>query len=218
MNLEQMQTMWQEHSEKLELCMSLNRNLLLEKQIQSQKSELNKLIVKRAIEGLLFFVTVVLLWKYIVSSWSVSAPVVSAAILTFFAIVGLAGNIGQIVLLNKIDFSKPTKETMNDLIEVRSHNLKTFKLIMLSIPFYMAYVFLAYDIIFSVDLFSLMSFENKIGFAVVSVALGALLVLFISKLKAENRGNKLIAWVFNEVSGESLTHLFNEIDNMAEDH
>ncbi|RZQ51305.1 hypothetical protein C1E23_20100 [Pseudoalteromonas phenolica] len=214
MNLEQMQTMWQSHNEKLDECVSLNKRLLQEKKIDSQKGELNKLIVTRAIEGFIFFVIVFLLWKYIISSWSYTAPVVSAFILNIFAIAGLAGNIGQIALLNKVDFSKPIKKTLIDLIAVRSHNLNIFKLIMLSIPLYMAYVFLGYDIIFGVDLFSLMSEETKTGFAAISIVFGGVIVFLIKKLKPENRNNKLIGWLFNEISGERLTHLLDEIENM----
>lgn len=214
MNLEQMQSMWQEHSEKLDECMSLNKNLLQEKKIENTQSELNKLVATRAIEGLLFFIIVVLLWKYIVSSWSFTAPVVSAFVLNIFAVVGLAGNIGQIALLSKVDFSKPVKETMTDLIAVRSHNLNIFKLIMLSIPLYMAYVFLGYDIVFGVDLFSLMSVETRIGFSVISIIFAGLVVFLISNLKPENRDNKLIGWLYKEISGHRLTHLLDQFDNM----
>lgn len=215
MNLEQMQKVWQNHSEKLDECISLNKNLLQEKKIESQKGELNKLIVTRALEGLLFFVIVVLLWNYIAWSWSFTAPVVSAIILNIFAIVGLAGNFGQIALLSKVDFSKPIKKTLTDLIAVRSHNLNVFKLIMLSIPLYMAYVFIGYDIVFEVDLFSLMSVEAKIGFTAISIIFGGIVVFLISKLKPENRDNKLIGWLFKEASGERLTHLLDEVENMG---
>ena len=217
MNLEQMQSMWQEHSEKLDECISLNKNLLQEKKIESQKSDLNKLVATRTVEGLLFFAIVVLLWQYIASSWSFTAPVVSAFVLNIFAIVGLAGNIGQIALLSKVDFSKPVKETMTDLIAVRSHNLNIFKLIMLSIPFYMAYVFLGYDIVFGVDLFSLMSIETKIGFSVISIIFSGLVLLLINKIKPENRDNKLIFWLYKEISGRRLTHLLDQFDNMKKD-
>ena len=214
MNLEQMQSMWQDHSEKLDECLSVNKSLLVEKKIASKKSELNKLIVARSFESFLFFVIVVSLWKYIVSSWGLTAPVVSAFILNIFAIIGLAGNIGQIALLSKIDFSKSIKETMIDLIAVRSHNLNVFKLIMLSIPLYMAYVFLGYDIAFDVDLYSLMSVETKIAFSSISIMFGGMIVYLIKKLKPENRDNKLIGWLINEVSGERLTRLLDEVDNL----
>jgi hypothetical protein len=215
-NLEQMQTIWQNHSENLDECMSLNKRLLQDKKINGQKGELNKLIVTRTIEGFIFFVIVVLLWHYIATSWSLTAPVVSAFILNIFAIVGLAGNIGQVTLLSKVDFSKPVKETMADLIAVRTHNLNIFKLIMLSAPLYMAYVFLGYDIVFGVDLFSLMSVETIIGFAAISIVFGGLDALLISKLKPKNRGEKFIGWLFNEVSGERLTRLLDEVDNLVD--
>ena len=173
MNLEQMQSMWQVHSEKLDESMSLNKKLLQKIQAEGNKSELNKLILTRAIEGIVFFCIVLSLGTYMASSWSLTAPVVSAFVLNVFAIVGLAGSIGQIALLSKIDFSKPMKETLNDLIAVRTHSLNVFKLLILSAPFYMAYVFLGYDLFFGVDLFSLMSADTAIRFSVVALIFGA---------------------------------------------
>ncbi|WP_334050277.1 hypothetical protein [Alteromonas gracilis] len=217
MNLEQMQSMWQAHSEKLDESMSLNKKLLQKIQAEGNKSELNKLILTRAIEGIVFFCIVFSLGTYMASSWSLTAPVVSAFVLNVFAIAGLAGSIGQIALLSKIDFSKPMKETLNDLIAVRTHSLNVFKLLILSAPFYMAYVFLGYDLFFGVDLFSLMSADTAIRFSVVALIFGALVALLVHKLKPENRTNKLIAWLYQEISGRRLTHLLDQFESMDKD-
>ena len=217
MNLEQMQSMWQAHSEKLDESMSLNKKLLQKIQAEGNKSELNKLILTRAIEGIVLFCIVFSLGAYMASSWSLTAPVVSAFVLNVFAIVGLAGSIGQIALLSKIDFSKPMKETLNDLIAVRTHSLNVFKLLILSAPFYMAYVFLGYDLFFGVDLFSLMSADTTIRFSVVALIFGALVALLVHKLKPENRTNKLIAWLYQEISGRRLTHLLDQFESMDKD-
>lgn len=217
MNLEQMQSVWQAHSEKLDESMSLNKKLLQKIQAEGNKSELNKLILTRAIEGIVFFCIVLSLGTYMASSWSLTAPVVSAFVLNVFAIVGLAGSIGQIALLSKIDFSKPMKETLNDLIAVRTHSLNVFKLLILSAPFYMAYVFLGYDLFFGVDLFSLMSADTAIRFSVIALIFGALVALLVHKLKPENRTNKLIAWLYQEISGRRLTHLLDQFENMEKD-
>lgn len=214
MNLEQMQSVWQAHSEKLDESMSLNKKLLQKIQAEGNKSELNKLILTRAIEGIVFFCIALSLGTYMASSWGLTAPVVSAFVLNVFAIVGLAGSIGQIALLSKIDFSKPMKETLNDLIAVRTHSLNVFKLLILSAPFYMAYVFLGYDLFFGVDLFSLMSADTAIRFSVVALIFGALVAQLVYKLKPENRTNKLIAWLYQEISGRRLTHLLDQFENM----
>ena len=91
MNLEQMQSMWQAHSEKLDESMSLNNRLLKEMRVADQKNKLNKLVISRAIEGFLFIIITVFLWRYIVSSWSLTAPVLSAVLLNVFAIIGFIG-------------------------------------------------------------------------------------------------------------------------------
>lgn len=214
MNLDQMQSMWQAHSEKLDECMSLNKTLLQKIQSEGHKSELNKLILARSLEGFLFLVIVAGLWHYVVSSWSFTAPVVSALVLNVFATLGLAGSIGQVVLLSKIDFSQPVRETLSGLIAVRAHGMTIFKLLLLSAPFYMAYVFLGYDLVAGIDLFSLMPVETKVVFAIISAVFGVLVALLINQLKPENRSNKLIGWLYREVSGCRLTHLLDQFDNM----
>ncbi|MBU3022617.1 hypothetical protein [Aestuariibacter sp. A3R04] len=214
MNLEEIQAMWQVHSEKLDQCINLNKTLLAEKKIERQRGELNKLILVSGIEGFIFFSIIACLGSYMASSWALTAPVVSAFILNIFAIVGLAGSIGQIVLLSKIDFAKPVKETLTALIAVRTHNLNTFKLIMLSAPFYMAYVFIGYDIVIGVDLLSLMPIEIKVMFCIFALVFAGLVALLIVKLKPENRDNKIISWLYKEVAGHRLTHLLDEFENL----
>lgn len=214
MNLQEMQTIWQQHSEKLDECISLNKVLLEEKKVARQSSELNKLVLIAGIEGVLFFSIVVSLGNYMASSWAFTAPVVSAFILNIFAIVGLIASIGQIVLLKKIDFSKSVKETLSGLIAVRTHNLNTFKLIMLSAPFYMAYVFIGYDVFIGVDLFSLMPAGIKIMFFVFALLFAGLVAVLLIKLKPENRDNKIINWLYKEVAGHRLTHLLDEFENL----
>lgn len=216
MNLEQMQSVWQQHNHKLDECINLNKRLLQERQIESQKGELNKLILTRSIEGIVFFAIVVALGNYIAASWSLTAAVMSAVVLNIFALVGLAGSIGQVVLLSKIDFSKPVKQTLFDLITVRTHSLRIFKLLLLSAPFYMAYVFLGYDILLGVDLFSLMPVESKVIFSGIAVIFGVLVAFIITKLKPENRSNRLIGWLYNEIAGRRLTHLLDEFSTLLE--
>ena len=214
MNLEEMQAMWQIHSEKLDQCISLNKTLLTENKIERQKGELNKLILVSGIEGVIFFAIIACLGSYMASSWALTAPVVSAFILNVFAIVGLAGAIGQIVLLSKVDFAKPVKETLTALIAVRTHSLNIFKLIMLSAPFYMAYVFIGYDIVIGVDLLTLLSIEMKVMFSMFASVFAGLVALLFVKLKPENRDNKIIGWLYKEVAGHRLTHLLDEFENL----
>ena len=59
-----------------------------------------------------------------------------------------------------------------------------------------------------------MSAETKVIFAIISAVFGVLVALLINQLKPENRSNKLIGWLYREVSGSRLTHLLDQFDNM----
>lgn len=216
MNLEQLQMDWQGHSSKLNDCIQLNQKLLNEIEANKQSNELDKLVTSRIIEAVMFALIVFLLWQYIAGAWAMTAPIVSAMVLAVFAIIGLAGNIGQIALLKAIDYSNPVKKTLSQLIEVRSHNLNVFKLLVLSVPFYMAYVFLGYELVFSIDLFAVMQTSTKMIFAGAALALAVMTGIFIRKLKPENRNHKLINWFYKEVTGERLTKLLENAQNIKE--
>jgi hypothetical protein len=94
-----------------------------------------------------------MLWKYIAAGFTFSAPIISAFILTVFAIIGLAGNIGQIVLISNIDYSKPISQLQTDFYRVCAHKLQLTKLLLVSVPFYLAYVFIGFDLFFGIDLY-----------------------------------------------------------------
>ena len=59
-----------------------------------------------------------------------------------------------------------------------------------------------------------MSAETTIRFSVIALIFGLLVVLLINKLKPENRDNKLIGWLYQEISGRRLTHLLDQFENM----
>lgn len=216
MNLEQLQMDWQGHSSKLKDCIQLNQKLLNEIEANKQSNELDKLVTSRIIEAVTFALIVFLLWQYIAGAWAITAPVISAMLLAVFAIIGFAGNIGQIALLKAIDYSNPVKKTLSQLIEVRSHNLNVFQLLVLSVPFYMAYVFLGYELVFGIDLFAVMQTSTKMIFAGAALALAVMTGIFIRRLKPENRNHKIINWFYREVTGERLTKLLENAQNIKE--
>lgn len=75
------------------------------------------------IEALLFFIFVCMLWVYIANNLALSAPVISAAILNLFAIVGLAGSIGQIALIAQMNCGLSLKQVQQQVLAIKSHSL-----------------------------------------------------------------------------------------------
>ena len=152
--LEQLKNVWATYDKKLDQHLHLNQQILREMKLEKVKSGMRGLIIMRTIEAFVFFLIIIALWSFILSNFSASSAVISAAVLTLFATVGLAGNIGQIVLAGTIDYSRPITTIQKQLEEMKLHNLRFFKLIMFSAPFYMAYIFLGFQLFFGVDLYA----------------------------------------------------------------
>jgi MFS family permease len=106
------------------------------------RSRLRGLIIKQTIGAVFVFAIIVALNGFVANHFSFSAPTVSAVILSVFAIIMLIGIVGQIVMVQTIDYSKPIAKIQQQLEVVKRHNLRFFRITMLSGPFYMAYIFL----------------------------------------------------------------------------
>ncbi|TMP02979.1 hypothetical protein CWC11_15690 [Pseudoalteromonas sp. S3178] len=154
MNLDNFRNTWQQQNSFNESAITINQSMLSETKVNKQMKELSNMKWARIIESVIFFFIILLLGQYIAKNVSVSAPVISALILAVFAIVGLAGNIGQIVHIYNIDYAKPISQLQKDIYRLCSHKLQLTKLLLMSAPFYMAYVFIGFDVLFEIDLFA----------------------------------------------------------------
>jgi hypothetical protein len=154
MELEELKNLWSDCHKKLDRNLRLNCTILKEINLNKMKSKMRRLITFRAAEALCFLVIVIALWSFIAANLSLSAPIISAFILTIFGTIGLAGSIGQIILIGAIDYSNSVILIQKQLGRIKSHGIQALKLIMLSIPFYMSYIFLGSKLLFKIDLYA----------------------------------------------------------------
>ncbi|MGJ8681721.1 hypothetical protein [Paraglaciecola sp.] len=214
MNLDNFKNVWQQQNSDTVAAIKINQTMLTEMKVNKQVKELSNMRWARIIESAAFFYIIVLLWQYIAKDFSVSAAMISALVLNIFAIVGLAGNIGQIVLISKIDYAKPISELQKDIYQVCSHKLQITKLLLMSVPFYLAYVFIGFDVFWGVDLFQHLV-PHMIWFYSISSIL--LLVVTVSVLAKIHYNNIATSWVKNTIQfivGERLVSMAQFINNL----
>ncbi len=214
MNLDDFKNTWQQQNSDTVEAIKINQTMLTEMKVNKQMKELGNMKWARIIESAVFFYIIVSLWQYIAKDFSFSAPIISALILNIFAIIGLAGNIGQIVLISNVDFSKPISDLQKDIYRVCSHKLQLTKLIFMSVPFYLAYVFLGFDVLFSIDLFQHLE-QQMIWFYSLSSML--LLVVTTGLLAKLHYHNIAISWVKSTIQfivGERLVNMAQFINNL----
>ncbi len=214
MNLDDLKNTWKEQDEMLDETVEINSTMLANVKLNRQLEKLRQMSFFRKVESVIFFIIITSLWQYIVTDISFSAPIVSAFILNIFAIIGLAGNIGQIVLISKIDYSNPVNVLQNDILAVCSHKLQLTKLLILSVPFYMAYVFLGFDVLFGVDLFQHLEQQMILFYSVTSALLFLLTAWFLVKLNYRHIDTIWIKNTVRLIVGDRLIDLAQFVNNM----
>lgn len=214
MNLDNFKNTWQQQNNLNESAITINQSLLSETKVNTQMKELNTMKWARIIESAVFFFIIVLLGQYIAKNVSVSAPVISALILAVFAIVGLAGNIGQIVHIANVDYAKPISQVQKDIYRLCSHKLQLTKLLFMSAPFYMAYVFIGFDVLFKIDLFALLEQHMVWFYSVSSLLLLITIGCVLAKLNYTNIATPWVKRTIELIVGERLVNMAQFINSI----
>lgn len=214
MNLDNFKHTWQQQNSGTAAAIKINPTLLTEIKVNKQMKALSNMKWARIIESAVFLYIIVLLSQYIAKDFSVSAAMISAIVLNIFAIVGLAGNIGQIVLISKIDYSMPVSELQKGIYHLCSHKLQLTKLLLMSVPFYMAYVFIGFDLLWGVDLFQHLEQHMMWFYSSVSILLLIVTTRLLSKLHYNNIGISWVKSTIQFIMGERLVNMAQFINNL----
>lgn len=134
-------------------------------------------------------------------------------ILNVFVMIGFAGNIGQLVLISQLDFSLPVKDLQQNMYNIFSHKLQVTRLILLSVPLYMAYTFMGFDVLFSVDLYQHLSEEMVMFYVVSSVILFMITAWGLSKLTYKNITTPWVKLTIGYIIDEQLIEMAEFINN-----
>jgi hypothetical protein len=215
MDLDNLRNTWEKQDGVADTSIEINQSLLSSIKVNQQMEKLRKVQFYRILESVCFFFIVLSLWHYILKDFTFSAPTISAIILNFFAIIGLAGNIGQIVLIAQCDYSAPVKKLQHDMYRICAHKLQLTKLAMLSLPLYMTYTFFGLDALFGVDLYQQLSEKMVVFYAVSTVIIFAITAWVLSRLTYKNITSPWVKWSIAYIVGEQLIDMA-EFLNSAE--
>ena len=213
MNLENLKNIWEKQEEVSNASIEINQPLLFSIEVNQQMDKLRNMKIARIAESVFFFMIIVSLWQYIVSDFTFSAPTISAMILNVFAIIGFAGNIGQIVLISQFDFSAPVKNLQQNMYSIFSHKLQVARLVLLSVPLYMSYTFLGFDVLFSVDLYQYLSDDMRVFYAVSTAILFLISAWALSQLTYKNITTPWVKWTIGHIVGEQLIDMAEFLSN-----
>ena len=174
------------YDNKLDKTLRLNLSSMNELQLEKPQNSTKKILRYRIFEVVIFSFMALFLGWYIANNWGQTHLVISGIILHVFTLIALVGSIGQVVLLQQVDFSKPIVEIRKKIELVNSHGLLFVKLIFLSAPVWWSYSLVAIDLLFGVDLFLHLDSDFVVRYLVINFLLIIPLIWIFNKLSYKN--------------------------------
>lgn len=213
METNELKDLWKDYNHKLDRVLELNNQVLMESRLKKAKTGMRKILIYRGIETVIFLLIVIGLWSYIIPNFALSAPVISALILNIFALIGLAGSIGQIVLIISLDYSQPILTIQKNIAKIQTHGIQLLKILLLSIPFYLTYIFLGAELLLGIDLFK---YGNPAWFATNTFFSLFLCfpVYWLIKQLGENPTKH--HWIMKIIEGFGIKHISSVINLLDE--
>jgi hypothetical protein len=215
MNLDELKQTWTEHTAKLDRLLKLNLQALQSAQIDKSRSALSRYKTHRVIELITGVAAVSLLGAYVVHRLAVPTLAIPALILAAFTIAGIAGCVRQLILLHQINFADPVTTIQANLEAVKLHMLETSRLMILSLPFYFAYIALGFDLLFGVDILAHGDRAFLYVNAAVSLAFFLPAIWVFRNLSFRNAGHPVIRIFINGAGGKQVlaaTDFLNQIE------
>ncbi len=174
------------YDNKLDKTLRLNKSLMNELRLEKSQNSIKKILRYRIFEVVIFSFLAIFLGWYIANNLDQTHLVISGIILHVFTLVALVGSIGQIVLLQQIDFSKPIIEIRKKIELVNSHGLLFVKLIFLSAPVWWSYAIVAIDLFLGTDLYLYLDPDFVLRYLVINFLLIIPLLWVFYKLSYKN--------------------------------
>ncbi len=171
---------------KLDNKLSLNVASLENMNLNKSKKNIHIILIYKIIEIISFSFLTLYLGSFIAANWEYTHLVISGIIVNIFTIVALIGSIGQIVLLQQIDFSKPIVKIRKKIELVNSHGLLFLKLMFLSAPVWWAYAIVAINIFLGFDLYVHLDPDFVVRYLIINLLLIIPLLWFLNKLSYQN--------------------------------
>lgn len=207
--------LWNVHSSKLQTNLEVNLNSLRNANYKKTRMELNRLVFRRSAEALVFLIILVFLLIFNIRNYPVPQYLISGSILGIFFVIGALGNIQQIVLIIRLDYSRPVTDFLIKLEELKIYSLKTLRLLFLSLPCYLAYVIITFKVLYNYDIYGNANSNWVLWNLFLSILFVPFALYIYMKLKLNSKSNwvkKLIA----DNGGRQIDSAIQFIDEIVE--
>ncbi len=192
MEAEELKRILAAYDTKLDEKLSLNVASLKSINLNKSEKSTQSILKYRIIEIVIFSLLAMFIGNYIATNWSQTHLAMSGIIVGVFTLIALSGSIGQVVLLQQIDFAKPIVDIRKKIELVNTHGLLFVKLMFLSTPIWWSYLVVGSDYLFNIDLYNNMDSDFVLKYLIVNSLLIIPMIWFLNKLTYKNLNVK---WV-----------------------
>jgi hypothetical protein len=151
MELDELKQTWTEHARKLDRLLSLNLQSLKTAQLDKTQSALGRFKACRLLEMIVGILILIPLGSYIANRISIPTLAIPAFVVAASILLPVIENIRQLILLGQISYADPVTTIQRKLEEIKLHYLRSFRLPVLMLPLYTAYVVVGFNLLFGVD-------------------------------------------------------------------
>jgi hypothetical protein len=203
---------WEKQDSSLEKTLKLNIENLKSINIKKVRSRIRNLIIRRLFETSIFFFLTFLLVRFTVNN---SQPqfICAGVILAIFALTGSIGSVWQLVTIFRLDYAEPIKRFQVKLEKLKLYSLRTLQLLLLSIPFYMAYIIIGFKVIADFDILLNSTNTWLISNAILTIIAFPLTLHICCKLNI-NSGNNWIKRVIADNGGKQIDSALQFIEEI----
>jgi hypothetical protein len=204
MELDELKQTWTEHARKLDRILSLNLQALKTAQLDKTKSALGRFKAFRLFEIVIGILILIPLGSYIADRMSVPTLAIPALIFAASVLLPVVANIRQLILLGRISYADPVTTIQRKLEEIKLHFLRSFRLPVLMLPLYMAYVVVGLNLIFGMDVLA----QSNAAYLWANLAFSLILVVpavwILRNLSFRNVDNPVIRALVHGNGGKQM--------------
>lgn len=204
------------YDNKLDKTLHVNLSSMDELKLKKSEHNTKKMLRYRVFEVVTFSFLVLILGGYIANNWGQTHLAISGTIVYLFALVALIGSIGQVVLLQQIDFSKPIVEIRKKIELVNSHGLLFVRIVFLSAPVWWSYAIVGLDLFLGVDLYVHLEPGFVVRYLIVNFLLIVPLVWALNKLSYKNLHVKWVKLTFELFTSAKTMKALGALNDIEE--
>lgn len=216
MELDELKQTWSEHARKLDRILNLNLQGLKTAQLDRTRSALGRFQAFRLRETAVGIVLLVLLGSYIAGRISVPTLAIPAVVVALSFLLPVIANIRQLILLGKISYADPVTTIQRKLEEIKLHYLRSFLFPVLMLPLYMAYVAVAFDLSFGIDILAFSKAAFLWANLAVSLIFVAPAVWVLRNLSFKNTENPIIRTLVHGNGGKQMVAALEFLKDLQE--